>query len=163
MTSIHPATVDDLDAIAALEARTFGLDAWSPRSVEAEFDAIGQTREIVVARTDGRVSGYAILMYAGDTAEITRLAVEGDLRRRGVGTALLQELLDRAARHRLSQLLLEVAAENTPALALYAVSGFAEIDRRRGYYADGSDAVVMRRAVDGSSPNGRMEGGDRDG
>jgi ribosomal-protein-alanine N-acetyltransferase len=40
---------------------------------------------------------------------------------------------------------LEVAAGNVAALALYRAAGFAEVGRRVRYYADGSDALVMRR------------------
>jgi ribosomal-protein-alanine N-acetyltransferase len=41
-------------------------------------------------------------------------------------------------------MLLEVSAANQAALALYEAAGFEEIDRRRRYYRDGTDAVVMR-------------------
>jgi ribosomal-protein-alanine N-acetyltransferase len=40
---------------------------------------------------------------------------------------------------------LEVKARNTRALALYARNGFVEVGRRRAFYADGSDAVLMAR------------------
>ena len=52
--------------------------------------------------------------------------------------------------------LLEVAATNDAALRLYAAEGFTEIDRRRRYYRDGADAVVMRLAPGGPEPGGRM-------
>jgi ribosomal-protein-alanine N-acetyltransferase len=39
--------------------------------------------------------------------------------------------------------LLEVRADNGPALAFYARTGFAEIHRRRRYYRDGTDAIVL--------------------
>ncbi len=41
------------------------------------------------------------------------------------------------------RVLLEVRADNGPALAFYARAGFAEIDRRRRYYRDGTDAIVL--------------------
>lgn len=40
--------------------------------------------------------------------------------------------------------LLEVAAGNESAIALYGGYGFEQISRRRGYYAGGEDAVIMR-------------------
>jgi ribosomal protein S18 acetylase RimI-like enzyme len=46
-------------------------------------------------------------------------------------------------------MLLEVSAGNEPAIALYEQAGFAEIDRRRRYYRDGSDALVLARELDG--------------
>ena len=40
---------------------------------------------------------------------------------------------------------LEVRADNGGALALYARLGFDEVGRRRRYYPDGGDAVLMTR------------------
>jgi ribosomal-protein-alanine N-acetyltransferase len=40
-------------------------------------------------------------------------------------------------------MLLEVRADNAGALAFYLAEGFAEIDRRRRYYRDGADAIVL--------------------
>jgi ribosomal-protein-alanine N-acetyltransferase len=44
--------------------------------------------------------------------------------------------------------LLEVALSNESARGLYAGFGFEEISRRRGYYGDGEDAVIMRWRID---------------
>ena len=49
-------------------------------------------------------------------------------------------------------MLLEVAAGNAAALAFYGAEGFTEVARRRHYYRDGSDAVVMQRALPASAP-----------
>jgi ribosomal protein S18 acetylase RimI-like enzyme len=40
-------------------------------------------------------------------------------------------------------MLLEVSALNDGALAFYAAEGWAQLDRRPGYYRDGSDARVL--------------------
>lgn len=40
---------------------------------------------------------------------------------------------------------LEVRTGNAAARALYAGAGFAEVGRRRRYYTDGEDAVLMTR------------------
>jgi ribosomal protein S18 acetylase RimI-like enzyme len=51
-----------------------------------------------------------------------------------------------AAEQGAERMMLEVADTNEPALAFYAASGFAEIARRRNYYSQGVDAVVMELA-----------------
>ncbi|MEN0075727.1 MAG: ribosomal-protein-alanine acetyltransferase, partial [Paracraurococcus sp.] len=58
---------------------------------------------------------------------------------------LLAAALAGAAAPGAAAMFLEVAAGNAPAQALYAGQGFAEVGRRRRYYADGSDALVLRR------------------
>ena len=135
--TIRPATVDDVEAVTALEAAIFGSDAWSAGSVGEELT--GERRTAVVA-CDPDVVGYAVTALVGDTTDLQRVAVAPDHRRRGLAPALLAVVLADEGR-----VLLEVRARNEDALAFYATEGFAEIDRRPAYYRDGSDAVVMER------------------
>ena len=44
-------------------------------------------------------------------------------------------------------MLLEVSSLNREGLGFYAATGFTQIDVRERYYKDGSDAIVMRRAL----------------
>lgn len=132
---IRPATVDDVEAVAALEATIFGTDAWSAESVREELT--GERRTAVVA-CDPDVAGYAVVALAGDTTDLQRVAVEPSRRRQGLGHAMLAVVLPEGSR-----VLLEVSTRNHGALAFYDAEGFAAIDRRPSYYRDGSDAVVM--------------------
>ena len=74
-------------------------------------------------------------------ADLERIGVRRDHQRAGLASALLDAAL-RDARAG-DRVLLEVRADNEPALAFYARAGFAEIDRRRRYYRDGTDAIVL--------------------
>jgi [ribosomal protein S18]-alanine N-acetyltransferase len=139
VTSIRPATDDDADAVAALEAEIFGADAWSPASVHEELTAA--SRQCFVAVEDGEVRGYVVVRDAGDVADLQRIAVTPVMRRRGLATRLLSAC-DMTAYDRT---LLEVRADNVAALRFYGREGFTEIARRRSYYADGTDVVVMQR------------------
>jgi ribosomal-protein-alanine acetyltransferase len=150
MTVVRAAKPADREAVAALDARVFadGAEAvWSPRSVEAEFAALGDTRRIIVAADRGVVVGHAMLLAAGDVGDLTRVAVDESHRRLGIATRLVERLVEEATAIGLEAVVLEVAEGNAPAVALYERLGFAQIDRRRAYYADGSDAVVMRRRL----------------
>ncbi|MDQ4008192.1 MAG: ribosomal protein S18-alanine N-acetyltransferase [Actinomycetota bacterium] len=141
MTRVRRATDVDVDAVAALEVEVFGADAWSAASVAGELTGPG--RQALVAVDDsGAVCGYVVVLLVGDVADLQRVAVAPALRRRGVASALLAGCHVGAAR-----MLLEVRADNAGALAFYDRHGFAEIARRRRYYADGADAVVMKREV----------------
>ena len=82
-----------------------------------------------------------------DEAEILTLAVIPEAQRKGLGRALLQAAVHRAAALDARAMFLEVAEENTAARALYARCGFAEVGRRKRYYANGDDALVMRVAL----------------
>ncbi len=132
---IRPATADDVPAVTALEAEVFGADAWSSTMVAEELT--GQRRSAWVA---GEVYGYAVMLLGDDVVDLQRIAVAAPYRRQGVAAALLETALAARGGRRM---LLEVSALNEDARAFYAASGFVEIDRRRRYYRDGSDAIVM--------------------
>jgi ribosomal-protein-alanine N-acetyltransferase len=78
---------------------------------------------------------------AEDPVDLLRIAVSPAERRTGIGGQLTTAALRRCAGR---TVLLEVAAGNESAGMLYRSFGFAEISRRRGYYAGGEDAVIMR-------------------
>ena len=139
---VRPATEADAEAVAALESAIFGDAAWSHESVLHELTQ--SLRQAYVAVDDaGAVCGYVVVLGVGDVADLQRIAVADAHRRRGVAAALL----DACDLHAHARVLLEVRADNEPALAFYRRHAFAEISRRRGYYADGEDAVVMQRPV----------------
>ena len=140
---IRPATAADADAIAILEAECQGDDAWSATLVRDGVSGGLPTISYLVAEQDG-VVGYAVASYAGDIAELQRIGVAGDHRRRGLATALLDEVIAHAPSTGADRMLIEVRADNSGALGFYAAHGFVEIDRRSRYYRDGTDAVVMR-------------------
>lgn len=149
--NVRPASPGDVDVLVALEAELFGADAWSRDLVLSELEGPG--RSAWVAESAGLVVGYAVILRLDEVADLQRIGVHPAYRRSGVATALLDAALDRARRDDADRMLLEVSAGNRGALAFYGSHGFEEIDRRRRYYRDGSDAVVMRRELDGRIPS----------
>lgn len=115
---------------------------------EPEFAALLAEPSILsVELPDGFALGRVVL----DEAEVLTIAVNPAARRNGIGSLLLANLLDEMALAGATTIHLEVAADNSAALALYASAGFAEAGRRKGYYLrpDGQriDALVMRRSA----------------
>jgi len=134
---VRAATGDDVAAVHALERLLFGADAWSEQSVREELT--GPRRRAVVA-CDPDVVGYVVTLDVGDVTDLQRVAVHPARQREGMARALLAAVAPDG------DLLLEVSAANAPARQFYAAEGFVEIDRRRRYYRDGSDALVLRRS-----------------
>ncbi|MEU4829834.1 ribosomal protein S18-alanine N-acetyltransferase [Streptosporangium sp. NPDC023615] len=142
-------TADDLPAVLEIERATFPADAWSEGMLRGELDDQPRTRHYVVAVADGVIVGYAGLAAAGDQADVQTIAVLAGWRRRGVGGALLTELLAEAARRDAVSVFLEVRADNPDAQAVYQRFGFERIGLRRRYYEDGTDAIMMRKDLHG--------------
>ncbi len=81
---------------------------------------------------------------AADEAEILTLAVAPSVRRQGRAASLLHAAIAHVRGAGVRTLFLEVGAGNAAAQVLYARAGFIEAGRRARYYADGSDALVLR-------------------
>jgi ribosomal-protein-alanine N-acetyltransferase len=92
--------------------------------------------------------GFVLARVAADEAEILTLAVAADARRQGHGASLLAHAMAAAAARGAAAMFLEVAATNEAARALYTAAGFGEAGRRARYYADGGDALILRRTLD---------------
>ena len=144
---VRPATLDDVEAVAASEQANLDLDAWSPSLVAQGVLGELPTIHYLVAESEGVVVGHAVASLVGDLGELQRIAVAAPHRRTGVASALLDAVLALAAGEDTERVLLEVRETNEPALAFYARHGFMEIDRRPRYYNDGETAVVMQRTV----------------
>ncbi len=144
--STRPATRDDVAAVADLEQTAFP-DAWSPAYLIEVVDGLLPTLALEVAEVDGEFAGYTITSVVFEVGEIQRIATVPRLRRRGVAIQLVNAFLELALVHGVERILLEVREDNAPAVRLYRSNGFVEIDRRPGYYSDGTDAVVYRLDV----------------
>jgi ribosomal-protein-alanine acetyltransferase len=93
------------------------------------------------------VVGYAGVSLSPPEADVQTLAVAPEAQRAGVGARLLDSMVQHSFTRGCRSMLLEVAADNAPARLLYERDGFEVVARRSRYYPDGSDALVMRRAL----------------
>ena len=86
-----------------------------------------------LARRDGRAVGSVAAFRGPEQAEdecvLVGMWVDPQARGAGVGEALVRAVVDHAAARGLSRVLLEVAHENAPAIALYERMGFVPTGR----------------------------------
>ncbi|HVF20458.1 MAG TPA: ribosomal protein S18-alanine N-acetyltransferase [Mycobacteriales bacterium] len=133
----------DIDACLELERELFEGDAWSAELFWSEL-AQHESRHYVVAVDAGRVVGYAGLAVTDDEGYIQTIGVTTGAQRRGIGSALMADLMAAAAAGGATRVGLEVRTDNTGAHELYRRFGFAPVGVRRGYYQpSGADALVM--------------------
>ncbi|HEY2132003.1 MAG TPA: ribosomal protein S18-alanine N-acetyltransferase [Acetobacteraceae bacterium] len=134
-------------ALAAIHAASFPAEErWT---VEAMAQQLAQPGVFGFVDPDG---GMVLGRVAADEAEILTLAVAPSARRQGRGRALLEAAFAEMTARAAAKVFLEVSTANTGARALYAAVGFTEIGRRRRYYHDGADALLMRRDLALSLP-----------
>jgi ribosomal-protein-alanine N-acetyltransferase len=133
------ATIAHAGAMEAVHGAAFPHDPWDAASFATLLAQPGVTGLI------DPHGGILLLRVAADEAEIITIAVAA--RRRGIGTGLMRAALERAASQGATLMHLEVAADNEPALALYRALGFQPAGRRKRYYPNGADAVLLSRTV----------------
>lgn len=138
------AAAADLPRLAELEAASFA-DPWSPEMLAAELAHSGSVL-LVAGGGDSRApSGYACFRLAAGEAELLRVAVAPAARGRGIARQLIAAGFERLRAAGVASCFLEVRPANASALAVYHALGFEPRGRRRAYYRDGSDALVLRR------------------
>jgi ribosomal-protein-alanine N-acetyltransferase len=157
-TQLRPAVATDLNAVLALDRATANAPHWPLSSYAAipeasEEPAIASERCLLVACRDTLVVGFAVGLVnqappkpdAVCIAELESVVVASSARRIGLGRALCQAVLAWCHSGGATEVILEVRAASTGAIALYASLGFTQTARRPGYYRNpDDDAVVMR-------------------
>ncbi len=129
--TIRPLGAFDLELAAALHGAAFDTP-WTVQAF-AELLAMPGSAGFLAVR-DRQPAGLILLQMQPPDAEVLTLGVLPALRRQGIAAALLGRALELVLQAGASRLLLEVAADNGPALAFYRRHGFRPLSRRPGYY-----------------------------
>jgi [ribosomal protein S18]-alanine N-acetyltransferase len=102
-----------------------------------------------VAEEGRRVCGLVAFRMMADEAEILNLAVDSRVRRRGMGSRLIEDAMAMLKAAGITKIFLEVRESNEAARSFYARMGFTEAGRRRDYYREpAEDAFVLVRTVE---------------
>lgn len=141
--TLREMTTADIPAVHALERRLFPVDAWPMQMFVDELSQT-DTRRYLVAEHGGNIVGYAGLMCLLPIADVQTIAVVPEQEGKGIGSALLTELIRESRRRHAEDVLLEVRADNPRAQQLYLRFGFDQIHVRPRYYRDGVAALIMR-------------------
>lgn len=141
------ASAEDLDRVLALEEASFNNP--TPRDwYERELQRPDVCFIYVLRTAEHPVAAFCAFWLVAEQAHINNLAVLPELRGRGLGTQLLEALVAEAAHLGAESMTLEVRASNTPALRLYARSGFTQDGVRKNYYTSPvEDALILSRLV----------------
>jgi len=139
----------DLLEVVEIEEQS-GLSRWGWAAYYAELQAGNKNLLLVAAPEKSpiiehrRIAGYIVARETAGELHINNVAVRAQYRRRGIGIALLGQVIDEARRLGVKTAFLEVRSGNFAAQALYDRCGFKAIARRANYYSDPrEDAVVM--------------------
>lgn len=142
---IRPAREEDLTRILEVERAGFSTP-WSRPSFQS---LLGSDQVFMrVVEVEGRVVAHGVLWRVDDEGEVANLAVDPEYRGQGLGSLLLDHLLEEAAQAGVTRVFLEVRVSNTEARELYRKRGFRPVGIRPDYYrSPREDALVLRKEL----------------
>ena len=148
---LRVAELADVQAMHRMETTLFPADAWHIDMFLEELTHPTRTYymlELPVENPESDESGWRAIGYCGtmvvaDTADVQTIGVLPEYEGHGFGRAMLEQMHERAREQGAERILLEVRADNPRAQRLYERNGCRAIHVRRGYYDDGTDAIIM--------------------
>ena len=136
---------NDLTACLRLDRLTLkGL--WTKQQWERELSENGRL-VMGIEGTDGSLIAFASAWLVVDELQITAVAVDPMHQRCGIGSRVLQALIDEGRSLGALSASLEVASTNEAGRGLYAHCGFFTTGLRTSYYSNGDDALLQSRAI----------------
>jgi phosphinothricin acetyltransferase len=139
MITLRAATADDADAICTIfnqgiadRVATLETALRTPAERRAWLADRGPRHPVIVASADGAVVGWGSLnafnaRTAYDHVVGFSIYVERSWRGRGIGSQLLDRLIDRASELRYHKMVLAALAHNAAGVALYTRAGFSPV------------------------------------
>ncbi|NLW22144.1 MAG: ribosomal protein S18-alanine N-acetyltransferase [Tissierellia bacterium] len=144
--SIREMRESDLDRVMEIENKTFN-PPWSREAFLLEITK-NLLAKYIVATVDGDIAGYGGIWLILDEGHITNIAVDEKYRRMGVGSKILEGLIQLCIDRNIGAITLEVRKSNEIAQALYKKYGFKEYGIRPNYYQNNNeDAIIMWKAI----------------
>ena len=140
MITITALSPDNAEEVYQVEKACFSTP-WSLESFRKDLE--NKNAVYVCLEEDGKVIGYVGMWNISGEGNINNVAVLPDYRRKGYGRLLLSHLISYAKEHQLLLLTLEVRASNEGAIHLYESCGFEVVGRRKKYYDNCEDAILM--------------------
>ena len=130
-------------ALAELERLCFAAPRTEAQLLEETENPLGR---FFVAEIDGEIAGYGGMKNIAGECYVENVAVFPDYRRKGIGRALTNRLIETARQEKCSLITLEVRPSNTAALEMYYALGFKEAGRRKNFYQDPTeDGLILTK------------------
>ena len=141
---IRKSEPEDIATILQIERENFP-DPWSAKSIT---DTLNQPNNLcLTGEKAGKVIGYLFATLI-DKGEILVISVSKEMKRQGVGEALINELIQVATERNIQSLILEVRESNKESIAFYEKMGFKKDGVRSGYYKQPiEDGILMSRRI----------------
>ncbi len=138
---------ENVNKVWELEKVCFKDDPWELNAFLAELENKISVYFVAIDEETDLVVGYAGVWMMYDCANITNIAVHPEFRRTGLGSKMIELLIDISKEQKMDNITLEVRVSNVPAIELYKKHGFFEAGLRKRYYQGKEDALIMTKEL----------------
>lgn len=145
---IHRMSKNDIDEVLELKAGEFQPN-WNRDMLVSELNN-NPFAQIYVLKEENKIIGFLDFWITFETAQLANIAVETSRQRQGLGSLLMNEMLDICDKELCETISLEVHVKNQRAISFYEHYGFIKASVRKGYYEDGCDAYLMIKPLGGN-------------
>ena len=139
---VNAMTFDDIDSIQSNFSENFDK-FWSIDILKNDLNS--ENSKYIIAKIDNEIVGFAGIKVILDEADIMNIAIRIDKRKLGIGSILLEKLIELSRLSNCTSITLEVNENNIPAICLYEKYNFERIGLRKKYYNNVDDAIIMTR------------------
>lgn len=141
---ISKMNIDDLNKILPVLLTEFD-DFWNYNIFKSELE--NENSKYVVAKNNDEIVGFAGIWISIDEAHVTNIVTKKYLRKNGIGSTLLEELINLSKNLNLVSITLEVNENNLDAIKLYEKFGFEKLGIRKKYYNNTDNALIMTKKL----------------
>ncbi|SFQ48802.1 ribosomal-protein-alanine N-acetyltransferase [Lachnospiraceae bacterium XBB1006] len=142
MNRIRRMNKEDLQRVVEMEKETFS----QPWTQEGFWNAMQLPKNcFLVIEDEEGVQGYCGYYQVLDEAEVMNVCVKKEKRGRGLGKAMMKQLLAYAKKGGAASIVLEARVSNEAAIHVYETLGFVALGVRKGFYEQPTeDALIMQ-------------------
>lgn len=136
----------DCPLLEKAERECFESCPWSANTFSELLEKEGGFVYCICDMQLSKILAYCVMYSCLDEADLANIATLPEMRKQGLGGALLDKSLENSRKMGVLRIFLEVRESNSSARSLYLSRGFKEIGKRRNYYRDPKeDAILMVR------------------
>ncbi len=135
-------TTDDISDVLKVTSQAFtGGEGWSKSTLNAEL--INHLAHCFVALKNNKICGFANIWIIAGEANINSITISPNFRRQGLGSFLIENIIEYCKKNNTTIVTLEVRESNIAAQNLYKKHNFNIDGERKKYYSDGETAILM--------------------
>ena len=142
MIKIEEMTFEDYEKIKDNLKEEFD-EFWSASILKSELES--ENSKYIVAKENENVVGFAGIILLPDNAEITNIVTKKSERKKGIGSLLLEKLIEMAKNEKKENISLEVNENNISAINLYKKYKFETVGMRKKYYNGKHNPIIKTR------------------